>query len=236
MPEKRASSWVFAVIAVLIAVAALAWTAVAVAKSLREAAQQNQCMENLRLLGRACEMYQNDWHGVLVPYGAPFAWAPNGTMWPELLKPYLGKTAGSAKASVRVGRVFVCPSADPEEEDPCGLDRYYGINALCGGWMPKGKPVVVSLKSVRFPQATIMIAEVRWLEIGATGFAAKPSEFVANDPTCHMFAARHRGRGNVLWIDGHVSSMTLEQYNLRDEGPDDGNVWLRLEGPKPPRP
>ncbi|GEM_PF-5085319 len=51
-----------------------------------------------------------------------------------------------------------------------------------------------------------------------------------------MFAARHSGRGNILWIDGHVSSMTQEQYNMRDDGPYDGNIWLRLEGPKPPLP
>jgi len=233
MPEKRAWSWVLAVIAVLAAVAALAWTAVAVAKNLREASRQNQCMENLRLLGRACEMYQNDWHGVLVPYGAPFAWSPNG-IWPVLLDPYLKRMVGGASVRTNLAKIFKCP--DDEGLECFCFRPSYGMNQRCGGWQPKGKPVVISLKSVKFPSATIRIAEVMWEAQAGSLFAARPSDYRPHDPTSHMFATWHRGRGNVLWIDGHVCSMTLEQYNLRDKGPYEGNVWLRLEGPKPPRP
>ncbi len=205
----------------------------------RDLSEQQTCVNNLKTLSEACKMYQEDWHNVLVPYGVPFAWPPQGRMWPELLKSYMKESRDAKQGNAREHRflAFVCPTPDPEDEDPCGFDRYYGINMECGGWMPKGKPVVVPMKSVKYPGSTIMIAEERWHAQGGSFFAAKPSDFDHKDPiVCHQFPERHMGKGNVLWIDGRVSSMTQAQYNMRDKGPYDGNIWLRLEGPKPPVP
>ena len=195
--------------------------------------KQRACVRNLQVLGQACKMYQEDWHDVLVPYGVPFAWPPRGKMWTDLLHPYLKEILVRPGEPDRTGKVFECPGY--AEERVC-YARDYGINRQCGGWMPDKKPIVVPLKSVEYPRSTIMIAETNWYSQGGSFWAAKPSEFTPGDPYSHMFATWHQGKGNVLWIDGHVSSMTQEQYNMRDKGPYDGNIWLRLEGPKPPVP
>lgn len=231
MHGGKAYKWIRNPLAVIACAAVVIWVAAFAIQRAREVAEQQQCAENLKHLSEACQMYQADWHDVLVPYGAPFAWDSNG-MWPCLLAPYLKRLFGSADGSGPIGRVFVCPGFPPEERCFCGQGDY-GINPQCGGWMPKGKPVVMPLKSVKYPTSTIRLAESRWHAQGGSLFAARPSDFKPNDPTGHMFATWHIGKGNVLWIDGHVSAMTQKQYNMRDKGPYDGNIWLRLEGPKP---
>ena len=229
MPKSRVRNAliVFAAAAVLAAVAAYGL------KYARYAPMQRSCVNNLKLMGEACKMYQHDWQDVLVPYGAPLAWPPNGSAWPDLVDPYLKSMLSTDAAPARTGRIFKCQRA---VEESCFSLRSYGMNEKCGGWLPDKKPVTVALKSVRHPESTIRIAEALWEAQGGSFFAAKPSEFVPGDPNGHLFPEWHMGKGNVLWIDGHVSSMTQAQYNMRDKGPYDGNIWLRLEGPKPPVP
>ena len=197
----------------------------------REASEQQTCTENLKRLGVACEMYQADWDDVLVPYGTPFGWYPSGRYWLELLDVYVRKIPGGhISGTGNIPPEYRCPS----QPDQTGFayERTYGINQQCGGWMSGGSPVVIPLKKVKYPQATIRIADVSWPPQGGSFFAARPDEYRAGDPNCHMFPEWHNGKGNVLWIDGHVSAMTRDQYNMTDTqtNPD---IWLRLTGPKP---
>jgi len=196
----------------------------------REASEQQTCTENLKRLGVACDMYQADWDDVLVPYGAPFGYAPAGHHWPELLDLYIKKIPGGLFYTGMMPPEYRCPSQP--DQTAFAYERTYGINQYCGGWMPGMSPSVVPLKRVRYPQATIRIAETAWSAQGGSFFAARPEEYTPGDPNCHMFPDWHNGKGNVLWIDGHVSAMTRDQYNMTDTqtNPD---IWLRLTGPKP---
>lgn len=194
----------------------------------REASEQQTCTENLKRLGVACEMYQADWDDVLVPFGAPFSW---GQMWPQLLDTYIREIPGGKLNGSNLPPEYQCPSRP--DTTAWAYERTYGINQQCGGWYSGGTPVVVPLKKVKYPQATIRIAEVSWSAQGGSFFAARPTSYVPGDPSCWMFPDRHNGKGNVLWIDGHVSAMTTAQYNMRDSGAYNGQIWLRLEGPKP---
>ncbi len=61
---------------------------------------------------------------------------------------------------------------------------------------------------------------------------AEPPQFAGGGtpwPTIHF---RHRGRANVAWADGHVSSETLERTDCRSAdhalgwfGPDDNSLF-----------
>lgn len=193
----------------------------------RALSSQVACAENLKALGVASDMYQADFDDVLVPYGAPFSWT--GKMWPELLNRYIDPPSGAT-----TGKLFMCPAGIVPGETSPFMGRNYGMNMKCGGWMSEGStPVVIPLKSVRYPASTIRIAETQWPGGGGTYFAALPSEYDPGSSLGRRLATRHNNTGNVLWIDGHVSSMTIDQYNMRDNGPYQGQIWLRLEGPKP---
>jgi prepilin-type processing-associated H-X9-DG protein len=197
----------------------------------RALSAQISCAENLKALGVACDMYQADFDDVLVPYGAPFAWPPQGIMWPDLLNHYVDPSYGGPAGTQ--GKLFRCPAVVISGDPGFASSRNYGINVNCGGWVSGGAPLVVKLKSVRYPASTIRLAETEWKASGGSLFAARPDEYVPGDPNCHRFATRHNNTGNVLWIDGHVSAMTIDQYNMRDSGPYSGQIWLRLEPPKP---
>lgn len=234
MNRARAYIWIRNTLAILACVALVTAAGAFALRRAHDLSLKEQCVQNLKRLGEACEMYQADWHGVLVPYGAPFAWGPAGSLWMELLEPYLRRMEGPSSSGmngVNIGKMFMCPSRPSE----CWcVRRTYGMNDRCGGWDPGKEPVVISLKKVRYPRATVRIAEVDWELCNGSLLAGVPSQYRANDRESLEFPECHLGKGNVLWIDGHVSSMTREQYNMRDDGPDDGNIWLRLEGPKPP--
>lgn len=199
---------------------ALAPMLTATLKHTRAATEAVKCAENLKCIGVACEMYQQDYDDVLVPYGAPFAY---GSMWPELLNRYAG-TPGAA-----LSPIFKCPQPPPTTG--WAYERSYGINILSGGWMQGGTPVVVPVKKITYPHATIRVAESAWPMQGGSYFAPQPKDYY--DENSHHFPERHMGKGNVLWMDGHVSSMTRAQYNTRDAGAYYGQIWLRFEAPKP---
>ncbi len=116
-------------------------------------------------------------------------------------------------------------------------ERTYGMNIYCGGAMSQsqidqGTADVVPVSEIRYPHATIRIAEVTWRgNSGGSLFAALPIEYDGS-PYSKQLPERHSGKGNVLWIDGHVSAMTLAQYNMMDAQAN-RNIWLRLTGPKP---
>ncbi len=221
------------VIAIIMILAAILFPVFA---KVRAKALQTTCINNLNQMGKAAEMYQQAWGDVLVPYGAPFAYKPAGSHWPDLLDPYLKQLEGGRVAAGTVGKLYKCPAAVEEEEIGFAYERSYGMNQYCGGWMPGATGaniVVVPASKAKYPSQTIRLAETEWKAQGGSFFAPRHDEYTAGDPSCHRFATRHNDSGNILWVDGHVSSMNIDKYMLNDGGANRGQVWLRLEGPKP---
>ncbi len=220
------------VIAIILILAAILFPVFA---KVRAKALQTTCANNLKQLGVAAEMYQSAWGDVLVPFGAPFAWGAAGNMWPELLEPYLRQIeSGTGKMSgTNLGKLYKCPSAVEEEESAWAYERSYGLNTYCGGWDPGGTPKVYAVSKAKYPSQTIRIAEAQFKQAGGSLLAALPSNYDASNPMSHQFAPRHNGVGNVLFIDGHVTNMTIERYNQPTGYTTASNVWLRLSGPKP---
>jgi prepilin-type N-terminal cleavage/methylation domain-containing protein/prepilin-type processing-associated H-X9-DG protein len=213
------------VIAIILILAAILFPVFA---KVRAKALQATCLNNLNQLGKAAEMYQSAWGDVLVPYGMPF-----GTgIWYNLLDPYLKQIEGGSFNNYNLGKIYRCPAAPEEETQGWAFQRSYGMNAHCGGAMNTNSAVVVPVSKAKYPSQTIRIAEVAW---EPTPGAGQGGSAFAMDPRVsdgREFPGRHNGTGSVLWIDGHVSSMTPERYSLMDNQPDQA-VWLRLSGPKP---
>jgi prepilin-type N-terminal cleavage/methylation domain-containing protein/prepilin-type processing-associated H-X9-DG protein len=228
------------VIAIILILAAILFPVFA---KVRAKAIQTACASNLKQLGIASEMYQGAWGDVLVPYGAPFAWGNQGNMWPELLDPFLKQIANSTNGKLdtattgqNLGKLYRCAAATEEEESGWAGSRSYGMNTYLGGWQPGNTPVVVPVSKAKYPSQTVRIAESEMKTVGGGAGGSFLAPYPHLSSGNHKFAPRHNGVGEVLWVDGHVSSMTFDRYNLRDNAgaPNHyGNVWLRPEGPKP---
>ena len=188
------------------------------------AARSAACRSNLRQLAAANLAYAAD-HGRYVAAAADIE-GPNNIRWHGVrvgrtfdgalgpLAPYLG--GGGASAWVRR-----CPSFRPEAEGfetSCGG---YGYNALGVGsedCLPGDydkKTRGMRAAAIEHPAATVMFADAAYLDGGGNkaklieySFAEPPrfADGSVPDPTIHF---RHRGRANVVWCDGHVSSETL---------------------------
>ncbi|MBP6963060.1 MAG: prepilin-type N-terminal cleavage/methylation domain-containing protein [Armatimonadetes bacterium] len=216
------------VIAIILILAAILFPVFA---KVRAKALQTTCLNNMKQLGVACEMYQSAWGDVLVPWGAPFN-AMTG-IWYSLLDPYLRQIEGGTFNNANLGKIFRCPAAAEEELLGWAYQRSYGMSSRVGGWLNAGNnPIVYSVSKAKYPSQTVRIAESDWEP--APGQGQGGSAF-APDPTVNdgrKFPGRHNGTGSVLWIDGHASSMTPDRYGLLDNQTDRA-VWLRLTGPKP---
>jgi prepilin-type N-terminal cleavage/methylation domain-containing protein/prepilin-type processing-associated H-X9-DG protein len=232
---------VVAALAVLAAIAGGTWPAA------RAAAQSAVCRSNLRQLAAANLAYAADhgryvaaatdiegdnsirWHGVRSG-GKAF----DGAQGP--LAPYLG--GGASSAWVRR-----CPGFKPDAsgfETSCGG---YGYNALGVGsevCLPDGGGTTVGMRptAVARPAHTVMFADAAFLQ--GSGPRAKLIEYSFAEPP--YFAGggipwpsihfRHRGRANVAWCDGRVTSETLDRSDARSKshalgwfGPDDNRLF-----------
>ncbi len=239
------------VIAIIIILAAILFPIFAKA---REKAQQTRCLNNLKQMSTACEMYEDDYEGGILPVsigngaigqegqgssGAIY-W---GYMWGDLLDPYLKQLQKNQKfgsTSGKVGEIYICPSA-PTESASGGttwqMGKNYGYNPYLS------KDITASL--VKYPSLTLRVTEVGDYVFdchdpkvddpqykGGSWYAPLP--FKGKKIKGYLLYLQapgwHNGYNDVLWVDGHVSSITWERVVMTDawQGTTDPNVWCRL--------
>ena len=199
----------------------------------RENARRASCSSNLKQIGLGLMQYAQDYDEAL-----PIIWynIPGGTTyWMDQVQPY-----------VKSYQLFKCPS-DSRGITPAlnNGDSSYGANM--GGWgepsgSPKGPPIsqatkpgplagidsvsttVFALDANKFEHST------RWNDVAApdTGgtnllsinTTVNPRTTTAND------AERHLETLNILWCDGHVKTMKLNNL-LRATSGAFGDATLR---------
>ena len=212
------------------------------------AAKSAACRSNLRQLAAANLAYAAD-HGRYVAAAADIE-GPNNIRWHGVraggkfdgargpLAPYLG--GGGASAWVRR-----CPGFKPDAEGfetSCGG---YGYNALGVGselCLPgDGVKTEVGMRpgALARPAETVMFADAAYLQGSGKqaklieySFAEPPQSVGGGIPPWPTIHFRHRGRANVVWCDGHVTSETRDRTGARGAGhqlgwfgPDDNGLF-----------
>ncbi len=226
----------FGLLELLAAMAAMLLLAAILAGAMpaaRAAAGAAACRSNLRQLVAANLAYAAD-HGRFVAAAADIEGA-NSIRWHGVRqgrgfdgsKGPLAEYLGGAGSSTWVRR---CPGFQPEAagfESSCGG---YGYNALGVGseaCLPEGGGTTVGMRppAIAHPAETVMFADAAFLQ-GAGKKAklieysfAEPPRFANGGTPWPSIHFRHRGRANVAWCDGHVSSETPERTGARSAGP-----------------
>jgi prepilin-type processing-associated H-X9-DG protein/prepilin-type N-terminal cleavage/methylation domain-containing protein len=168
------------VISILVLLASLLYPAL---RSARDAAFAVKCVGNLRSIGQAAQLYTADYDD----YWPQGAYSADGdrrrwdTSWHDLLASCLG-----------TGAVFYCPSAPTKGVT---YRSCFGANRFISGWFlgANGSMVI-------YPEQTIFVTE----KLSADWPAWAPRE--KGEPYWLPLDARHSGKVNILWCDGHVAS------------------------------
>ena len=165
----------------------------------RRKARTAGCVNNLRQLGLAVQMYTDESGGQLAALSGIFpTWSTSGTgtqAWSELLYPYLKNT-----------KVYVDPDRPPWMPD---LPVAYYLNLL-PAYVEAGSPgagvYAIDFRQISNPTAFILMSEDLYIsplqEIDPTDETSDRTGFSTKSGT---YPPPHLGYCNFLFADGHVA-------------------------------
>jgi prepilin-type processing-associated H-X9-DG protein/prepilin-type N-terminal cleavage/methylation domain-containing protein len=211
-----------------------------VAMSALERGRQAGCASNIRQLALANIAYANE-HGSFVPAAADMNGA-NKQRWHGArtsaskpfeaargpLIPYLGSSGAGIRACPSMRRYTKTQSANAFEAS-CGGYGYnsvgVGSQTYLLGMRSEASEMGMRLSQMKKPDSTIMFADAAFAQPYGSNpkylieySFVEPYHWVVQpgvesgmraDPSMHF---RHRGRANVAWCDGHVSSEKLDTF------------------------
>jgi len=225
-PQPRLRSRGFTlteVLIVIVIIAVLAAIMFPLVRGIRDKARAAVCAQNLKQIGIGLHAYIAENSGSF----------PDG----ELEISQLGKMCWFDAAADNMGREFeFTPRREwkplPVEFGcPAGYGKAY-LNNIAEGTETNGWPYtgdyaanfylgranfqVKTMSSVKQPSATPYVQDTVWQQkFGPAIFGQRESKetWKNNAKTADgHFADRHGGSGNILWVDGHVSSMRYSEY------------------------
>lgn len=214
------------VIAIIAILASMLLPALGRAKQM---AQQTSCLNNMRQIGIALMLYEND-HRKMPPKASqvPDFMNPRAAGWQNnclyAIAPYLqgGQTNKSSK-------VYVCPNAKKPGD---GSDAT-AMSAT--GYLPNAVPMELSLSVIPNPSEVIVIQEtIRLVSYTAlrpavaADFGSCPGEYtywhVKLKPGTDWYSDIHAKGGNFVFTDGHAQYKKAKQLRARDFGLTDGTT------------
>jgi prepilin-type N-terminal cleavage/methylation domain-containing protein/prepilin-type processing-associated H-X9-DG protein len=217
LERRRAGFTLIELLVVLAILALLAGLLLPALTRSKQAARQAACMNHLRQLGLAGQMYWNDFHG----RAFPFKW--NGPLdqggqryWFGWLGPgsegerAFDRRQGALDPYLDSGRISVCPAFQYTDRSvklkATGASYGYGYNLELSS-PPRKQPVIVH--QLKHPVGIVFLADaaqVNTFQPPASPDRPMIEEFYyvsPGEPTAHF---RHEGRAAAAFCDGHVET------------------------------
>lgn len=233
------------VLITIVIIAILASIMFALVRSMREKAQAAACVQNLRQIGIGLHAYIAENSGRFPVGGEDVSTNAGGVQticWYDAAADNMGREFEfkPRREWERLPDAFGCPSGHGKAYLN---DIQDGVNS--NGWPYTGDYAanfylghpnhkVLTLSAVKNPSSTPYVQDtVCQNNFGAGIFAKGPSKKTWMDKSKRSdpaFADRHGGRGNILWVDGHVSTMQYSEYMDFATDPSRGGVYNFVRG------
>lgn len=184
-------------------------------RGVRERARSANCVQNLKQIGIGLNAFIAENNGRFPNGKAHVSWLKDdsnnslGLSWYDAAAQNLGRENYSKKfndpTADPLPDLFGCPSGHGKPYHPAWpYTGDYAGNIYLGQESHK----VMTMSAVKKPSSTPYVQDtVKQNNFGANIYSAgfsRTADFA--------FADRHAGRGNILWVDGHVSSWTYQEY------------------------
>lgn len=211
------------VIAIIAVLASLMFPLI---NGMRERARAATCAQNLKQIGIGLLAYISENNGRFPDGSADVSWKPGiatSRNWYDAAAENMGRVYVPFHKGDPLPAAFGCPSGHGKAYEPSWpYTGDYAANFFLGH--PNHNVRVIS--AVNRPESTPYVQDtVKQNNFGATIYSAGFSK-TANT----AFAARHNGRGNILWVDGHVSAMTYSEYMAFANKPAHGGAYNFIRG------
>lgn len=187
---------------VVVIIALLAALLFPVFNSVRSAGRITTCQSNLRQIGMAMQLYQNDYNRFYPDLRTP----PPGCSWSSNIAHY---TKGDA--------VFTCPEAPNKVfQSGCPSVKREGdvTTSFRGGYsfdVPYG-PTQLSELRIKMPSQMISVIDGDGDKVSAP---LESGPLSRADLENMVVALRHKDGANALFVDGHVKWMSLDALTDR---------------------
>jgi prepilin-type processing-associated H-X9-DG protein len=220
MPRLRAGGFTLTeLMIVIVIIIVLVLLTFSVSGAMKEKAKAATCSTNLKAIGGGLLSYIAENNGRFPNGRVDVSWLRDtenknvslGLCWYDAAALHLGRNNYSMKfndpKAEPLPECFGCPSGHGTAYHPAWpYTGDYAANQLLGNNSNSANPL--SITAVKNPSLTPYVQDtVKQNNFGANIYSTGFSE--ENNAA---FAARHNGKGNVLWVDGRVSAHSAEEY------------------------
>ena len=211
------------VLVVISIIAVLAAILMSVTKGYRDKARAAVCVQNLRQIGVGLHSYIADKGGRFPDGSADVSWTDKGMCWYDAAAQNMGREYVPYHQGDLLPQAFGCPAGHGKAYEPAWpYTGDYAANTRLG----REGDGVTTLASVKNPSATPYVQDtVKQNQFGEWVFGKGFPKTIEQ-----AFADRHGGRGNILWVDGHVSSFTYTEYIDYANKPSHGGAYNFIRG------
>ena len=207
--KSRKAFTLIELLVVIAIIAILAAILFPVFSQARERARSTSCASNCRQLGLGVLMYIQDYDEALMPVNILIG-GPDGTLWPELIKPY-----------TKNKQIQLCPS------DVASISNSYGLNEITFPDLSDPSNMqtsIINLAAFNAPTSTVMLAETGTADDFLTprpdSYKSTAPSHTLNDDTDARPSPRHFNKVNLTFMDGHTKSYVLSQF-YTNQSPED---------------
>ncbi len=174
--------------------------------AVRTSAKSSRCISNLRQIGVAAQAWGADNKDYIVPVYRPTQGKASTLVnWTGFLAPYVGRSADIPFSGPQDVSVYVCP------ETPMHFGYGYNNTFLSWEWVGNSRYRRTKYSEVAVSSQTILMIDQQ---------TVAPESIDDNDWEAWVPYVRcpsqtqngsvpgfkHKGKANVLWVDGHVSA------------------------------